>query len=159
MTLILPVGPPGCGKSTLGEVLINHLVIDEDAVVSPDSYRRILTGNAADQTANSHVFPICHAIARGRMQHGLPVYFDATNYMNLNNLSTIASLAGARVVCVRFSLDRSTVHARNELRSKPVPRDIVDKMFDDFMSIPLKDYPGITITPSEAAAWSRDAWK
>lgn len=147
--LILPVGPPGAGKTTLRNYLLENEVIDADAIVCPDDYRRILTGSVASQDENSTVFSICNGITRARLRRGLHVFFDATNFRNLGEFRKIADEAKAAIVCVRFVVPFSQLVARNAEREQPVPAHVLTNMFVNFVDVPLADYPGVTITPAQ----------
>lgn len=77
--LYLPVACPGSGKSYVAEQMVKAEIIKEDAVVSPDRYREILTGDRANQEVNGQVFKIVDSIVDERISRGLDVYLDATN--------------------------------------------------------------------------------
>lgn len=79
MTLYLPVGPPGCGKTLLSLELVRQGFISDSAPVSTDEMRRYMTGTTTDQSANEAVWSVARTVAHERLERGLTVYFDATN--------------------------------------------------------------------------------
>ncbi len=131
MTLIVPIGPPACGKSTL----VNHLLdigwLDPDAVVSPDEYRRILTGSHASQEANSAVFSICHRITTNRLIRGLDVFYDATNLLPAwrSDILHVARNANQPVLYILFTANNHECLERNAAREIPVPENVMYDMF------------------------------
>jgi predicted kinase len=129
MALYVPVGIPGCGKSSLARKMIADGTVVPDAIIEPDAYRALLTGDHTNQTENATVFDICHKIADKRILHGLDVYFDATNlgkaiYGHFDRAGT----TWLRFIILRTPLD--VCLARNNVRAKPVPEDILRRMHD-----------------------------
>lgn len=145
-TLILPVGPPGCGKSTLAAVLV-EMGLPPTAVISPDAYRLVATGDRANQDANVLVFGVCHALVRSRLRFGLTVYFDATNYKSLSELSNMAEVSEARILTIKFDVDYSQLLLRNAKRANPVPESVLERMYQEFLAVPESSYPGTVISP------------
>lgn len=148
-TLILPVGPPGCGKSLLAQELMEQ-GLSPQAVISPDQYRMIMTGDRANQHDNASVFAVCHELARARLRNRLTVYFDATNYSALPDFGVMAAAARAKIVCVRFDVPSVELLARNKKRAYPVPSRVLVRMIAEFAAVPLEQYPGTVVTPEEA---------
>lgn len=169
--LIVPVGPPGCGKSTLAHKLQILGVIDADAIVCPDDYRRILTGDRANQTCNGRVFDICETIATIRLRHSLPVYWDATNlsFAALNQMAVLAqngsteaeTEAGFNAVArfnVLFHVSYEELIRRNNNRDHPVPNDVLERMYHDYQTVKVLELRGATITPNECLSWAEKGW-
>ena len=134
--LYLPVACPGSGKSYLAEKMVESHIISSDAVVSPDRYREILTGDRANQTVNGPVFKIVDEILDQRIQHGLDVYLDATN---LNAKLRDKMLERAVKVSADFSLGIvifisdapvGLLRERNENREWPVPDDVFERFYN-----------------------------
>lgn len=50
--IYIPIGVPGCGKSTFGSQLVEDGAITPDSIVCPDSFRELLTGDRANQKCN-----------------------------------------------------------------------------------------------------------
>lgn len=134
MTLYLPIGAPGAGKSTLVAQLIGQGKITPEAVVCPDDFRVLLTGTKADQTANEHVFEIVNRIVGIRLERGLDVWLDATNLAFGPRDSMIAAAlhCGQPVVCVPLPMPKVELRRRNLTRPDSVPFDVLDRMFEQF---------------------------
>jgi predicted kinase len=74
--LYIPVGIPGCGKSTFAEK-----VLPLAHVISTDKIRAAL-GDVTDQSQNDLVFERFHTTVRDYLELSLPgamIYADATN--------------------------------------------------------------------------------
>lgn len=105
--LTLMVGPSGAGKSTWlafpavgpnGMTPAYDFGISENHVLSSDQIRHDLCGNWMDQSRNDEVFAALHAVARARLNAGLPTVIDATHLRRKDRLAA-AALApeGSRV--------------------------------------------------------------
>jgi len=129
--LILPVAPPAAGKTTLRHWLVGS-GFDPDGVVCPDDYRRIMTGDQANQKANTAVFDVVNEIVDQRLQHGLNVYVDATNLSTFgrDGLYNMAFGTQAKLVMVLFDTPYEECTRRNNRRPNPVPQAAMDRMFD-----------------------------
>lgn len=128
--LFIPIGGPGSGKSTLAWHMVVFQKLDPTAIVSPDEYRRILTGDSADQSVNEAVFEICHKILDHRLAFSQDVYFDATNASktSLNKILGIGRLNRAETTVINFDTDLDQCRAYNADRSRVVPDDVVIRM-------------------------------
>lgn len=124
--LYLPVGPPGCGKSTLCQWTLDQKMITKDAVICPDDIRVWMTGDRSRQDQNASVFRIVNTVLGCRLQQGLDVWLDATNlkfkrhhYMSMNLVTTIL-----------FDVPKDELFERNTTREFPVPDDVLTRMID-----------------------------
>lgn len=83
--LHLMVGPSGSGKSTYcaGQ-------FPTWTVLASDDIRFDLCGTVQDQSKNETVFAALHAIAKARLDNGLPVCIDATNLRRKDRLACVA---------------------------------------------------------------------
>lgn len=137
MTLFLPVACPGSGKSTLAAHMVNNDFIAEDAVVSPDRYREILTGDRQNQKCNKTVFEIVDRIVDSRILHGLDVYLDGTNLNTklrnrlLNRVTALSYDFSLEIVILVSDAPRSLVERRNLDRQFPVPQDVFDRFWKE----------------------------
>jgi predicted kinase len=133
MTLFLPVACPGSGKSTLAAHMVSNDFISEDAVVSPDRYREILTNDRTNQKCNKTVFEIVDRIVDSRILHGLDVYLDGTNLNAklrnrlLNRVTALSYDFSPEIVILVSDAPRRLVERRNLDRQFPVPQDVFDR--------------------------------
>lgn len=142
MTLFLPMGPPGSGKTTLRNVAL-EAGFPPDGIVCPDDYRRILTGDESNQKASRDAFKWAGVVVDWRMQHGLPTWIDATNLDPVKSwgpfvkgqsvvLLPTPQLPGAMQECRR----------RNLTRERVVPEHVMDRMIDRYMGLDLRGVVG-----------------
>lgn len=129
-SLYLPVGPPGCGKSTLREWALQQNHIKESDVVCPDDLRVWLTGDRANQEANGAVFQVVKIVTSNRLAHEQDVWLDATNLHtgDRNKWVQDARMWGAKVTVILFDVDESELRLRNTTREHPVPEVVLDRM-------------------------------
>jgi predicted kinase len=120
MTLYIPIGPPGSGKSTL----FRHG--PSGRRVCPDEFRLIITDNQADQTENNLVFEICHKITRKRCERGLHTYFDATN-LTMEALRPLKEMPGDKIVYI-WEPNPYIYSLRNKNREMVVPDVVMGRM-------------------------------
>lgn len=126
MTLYIPVGIPGSGKTHLGSLWFST------EIVCPDEIREWLTDDMSDQRCNSLVFDIAHKVVEARMRRGLDVYFDATN---LNpDLWPNADFGQSRVF-ILMDTPIDVCYERNNLRDRVVPQEAMDRMRDRFLHL------------------------
>jgi predicted kinase len=144
-TLYLPIGPPGSGKSTLATKLVTLGILDRDAIVSPDDYRRLLTDSRASQHENKHVFEICHRILEVRLRNTLDVWFDATNLSPSTALRN-AHLLGAETICVLFRVSEKELRQRNKHRDDPVPEDVLERFIEQSEAVQVDSLPGKVVS-------------
>ncbi len=147
--LYLPVGIPGCGKSTLAAALVCMNRLDPLAIVSPDDYREKLTGDAANQEENKTAFLISNLITETRLRRQLDVFVDATNLTSLGQMQALAERRNAEIKVILFT-NTSRAITQNTLRKNPVPGSVMTKMLADFATVRAGFIPGTVITPEEA---------
>lgn len=119
--LVIPVGLPGCGKSTFAQnVFFNNMVI-----VSTDEIRAGL-GDVNAQDKNKQVFESFHKQIDANLGHGSDVYADATNLdvRSRNELRDIALRNRAEVHVLLFTNVKEAI-IRNSQRSRRVPDDVM----------------------------------
>lgn len=84
--LFMMVGPAGAGKSTW----LMERGIGDDQIVSTDNLRYGLCGDFQCQEKNKQVFAAAHALIKARIEHGLTVYYDATNIRDKQRKEVLA---------------------------------------------------------------------
>lgn len=130
MTLFLPIGPPGSGKSTLVRSYTESGKLAADAIVCPDEYRVVLTGSKVDQSANHRVFEIVNRIVEERLSRGLDVWLDATNLAPgpRQGQMLVATRYRQPITCIVFDVPMVELRRRNLTRTDPVPFDVLERM-------------------------------
>lgn len=133
--LILMVGAPGSGKSTIRNQLISQY--PDVKVICMDDRRKELTGNANDQSRNNEVFRWQEKELRKAMEARQNTIVDATNPTKKlrRMLWTIARENGALCSVVYFDIPLSVLLERNAAREKRVPDDVVKRFYYALQSI------------------------
>lgn len=115
--LLLLIGLPGSGKSTFAR---EHCL----PVLSSDAFRVLLADDAADQTVNSRVFRLLHAVLRERLELRRPLTcIDATSLTRAERRPyiEIAHELGAEINAVYFDVPLEVCLDRNSRRDRIVP--------------------------------------
>lgn len=141
--ILIPVGVPGCGKTTLRHEL--QLFYPDTIVISPDDIREELFGKEwwidYDRSLNQQVFGKAIGLLKKAMQKEATqmIFFDAMNAsikdrkMNIQ----IATKYHYAVVCFWFRTKLSTIMERNREREQVRPEDYIKANFG-FMQLPTK---------------------
>lgn len=127
--LVVLVGAAGSGKSTFAA---RHFRADE--ILSSDAYRKMLSGDAADQRASGLAFRRLHEELARRLAAGRLTVVDATNVTPHARKVLLGRAGDAHVPAVAIVLDppSGTVHAQNAGReARVVPVEVVDRHLDD----------------------------
>ncbi len=129
-SLVLLVGPPAAGKSTLAATLVDAGVVDADDVLSTDTYREALTGSALDTTKDRKVWSIVRRGLESRMAAGRTTVVDATNLFPQRRARHIraARAHGRPVVAIRVQAPTETLIERNDARDRVLPLSVVLSM-------------------------------
>lgn len=125
--LYVLIGLPGSGKSTYAKTL-------EGKLFSSDEYRKKITGDSSDQSANDKVFKQLYSDIRETMETGEDCIFDATN-CTYKSRTRILELAlkykyFATAVVVYQPIDKCI--AWDTLRSRSVGSDVIWKYAKSF---------------------------
>lgn len=142
--LVLMVGPPGSGKSTW----CGGRFRTED-LFSLDMFRRMLTGDVADQDANVPACTMLHTLLAYRMARGLTTVVDACNTRPEHRAPLIAPAleAGVPVFAVVMATPLEVCRARNGQRdgvfaaypganATPVPDEVVRQIHAEARETP-----------------------
>jgi predicted kinase len=140
--LYIPIGPPAAGKTTWAHTLLNGgLLDDETAIVSPDHYRQVLTGDMTNQNVNSSVFRIVDMILEHRFEHGQDVFLDATN-LTLRDLRRVLAMceyaSGYQIWLHRFDVPEAELRRRNANRDRVVPDHVMDRMIQRYNTLDVE---------------------
>lgn len=128
MTLFLPIGPPGAGKSTLASWAVATGFLSEDAIVCPDTIRQWLTGDRSNQAHNQAVFTIVWTVVLNRLELDQDVFLDATNLNQTERYIAKAVEHNHRVIVITFDISDEELERRNQIREHPVPDFVLDRM-------------------------------
>lgn len=128
--LFIPIGIPGCGKSTFARGLGAD-------IVSSDTIRALLTGDENDQTRNGEVFKQFHARIYSDLSNGRNVFADATNLTVSARKALLDEAETARKVqpvTTHVILFKNPAQAlrRNNSRDRVVPEDVMLKMLEKY---------------------------
>ena len=128
--LVLLVGPPAAGKTTLATALVAAGEVDADDVLSTDTYREVLTGDALDLTSDRKVWAQVRERLAEKMVAGRTTVVDATNLFARRRARHIrvAREYGRPVVAVRFDVPAAELLARNEQRDRVLTENVVVTM-------------------------------
>lgn len=130
--LYIPVGIPGCGKSTLAHALCCNVIVSSDAI-------REEMGDVYDQSKNELVFSEFHKRIESNLIHRRNVFADATS---LNRFARDKLKAVARKVD-RVASEHVRTHVllfrnldqairRNAERERVVPADAMLRMIEKY---------------------------
>jgi predicted kinase len=128
--LVLLVGPPAAGKSTLAAALVAAGEVDADDVLSTDTYREVLTGDALDLTSDRKVWAQVRERLVEKMAAERTTVVDATNLFARRRARHIrvAREYGRPVVAIRFEVEAAELLERNEAREWVVQPNVVVTM-------------------------------
>lgn len=93
-TLCVMVGPSGAGKTTW----IQNNLGDDFYRVSSDDMRKMITGDAADQSRNDDVFSACHKVSHDLLCHGVNVVFDATSIRDRDRRAVVENAPAGTLI-------------------------------------------------------------
>ena len=147
--LIVPVGPPGCGKSTLSDILFRT---GEFQVVSSDAIRKEVHGDKTVQKDPARIFSIAHARASSLLAY-TNVVFDATNCEPAHRRTLIDNVSESLeyAVAVAFDDPLDDCLDRNFNRERNVPGGVVKRMWEQLQMFPPCTDEGFdeVMTPNE----------
>jgi predicted kinase len=118
-SLVVLVGAAGSGKSTFAA---RHFAPDE--VLSSDRFRRIVSGDEANQAATKAAFVVLHQALERSLENGRTAVVDATSVEPAARRALLARAlaAGVPASAIVLDLPSATVIARNAAR----PARVVD---------------------------------
>jgi predicted kinase len=99
-SLVVLVGAAGSGKSTFAA---RHFALDE--VLSSDTFRELLSGDAADQRVTRPAFGLLHRALTRRLAAGLLTVVDATSVVAHARHALLRRSRQAELPAVAFVLD------------------------------------------------------
>lgn len=133
--LVIMVGPPACGKTTIARS-IGEKYPNSVEVVCSDGIRAELHGNEEVQLNNQEVFRIFYERAAQHLDEGKSVILDATNVLRANRDTAMEKLYGKADYIVGAVYRVDAYYAlegcleRNAERKRHVPENVIKRMFN-----------------------------
>lgn len=126
-TLVLLIGPAGCGKSSFAA---RHFWPTQ--VVSSDQCRAMICDDASEQRVTPLAFELMHSIIAMRLRGGRLTVADATNLKREDRrpLIKLARREGFNAAAIVFNLPLDVCLARNARRRRVVPAEAIALQYD-----------------------------
>jgi len=136
-TFYMLCGLPGSGKSYWAREKAKPY----DVIVSSDSIREELYGDASIQEDPSRVFNIMFQRTHAALKAGHTIFYDATNINAKRRINLLKSLKklipDLHCICVIAATPIDICHERNSERERVVPSYVIDRMLRQF-EVPCK---------------------
>ena len=130
--LILMVGLPGSGKSTIAELLHNDY--KDSVILSTDKIREEFFNDVNDMSNNDMVFNMLHDMIKDNIKSCRTTIVDCCN-ISMKSRRPIIDI-GKRLNCTICAYIVPTLidecYRRNSLRERKVPDNVIDKMYHGF---------------------------
>lgn len=129
--LIILIGVPGSGKTTLAYKMLKE---DANSVrVNRDDIRKMIKGSySPDEVFETLVSSLQDAAIAGSLKKKYTVILDNTNCRPKYIRELIVKYGKISKVTLEFvgvDLTLKQLYERNDIRDKPVPADVIEKMF------------------------------
>ena len=136
-TLVILVGPAGCGKSSFAA---KHF--QSTQIVSSDECRALICDDPGNQRVTPLAFELMHAIIAMRLRFGRLTVADATNlkHQDRRPLIRLAEQTGFDAAAIVFNTPLDVCLARNARRQRVVPAEAIALQYD----LLLKALPAIS---------------
>lgn len=115
LSLVLLVGPAGCGKSTFAR---KHFRPTE--IISSDFFRAMVSDDESDQSSSRHAFEVLHLVTAKRLAGRRFTVIDATNLKPdaRRPLLALAHRYHFVTIAIVFNLPEQECQERNRLRAE-----------------------------------------
>jgi predicted kinase len=129
-SLVLLIGAPASGKSTLAGALVDAGEVAAGDVLSTDTYREVMGGSALELKNDRRIWTEIRNELDERMAAGRTTVIDATNIFPRRRARHIrvAREHGRPVVAIRFDVSTAELVARNEGRERVLRPNVVVTM-------------------------------
>lgn len=128
-SIVLLIGPIGCGKSTFASKYFGT------HIVSADSLREMISGDAGNQDVSRDAFDLLTLLIDAKMRYDFPVIVDNLNHRpsSRRDMIRLADKYGYNKIGILFDhTDEATCQRQNADRARVVPREIVAKQYNTF---------------------------
>lgn len=137
---VMLVGPAGSGKTTTAENI--HLRNPKIIMLSSDSLREMINGDASDQSNTQLIFRIMRDAATECLMMGLDVIYDATNLSSAKRkmlLKWLRSHANNVIAtCIVHLTSLEECIERQNQRERKVPIEVIKQQYNS-MQKPKRD--------------------
>jgi predicted kinase len=142
--LILMIGIPGCGKSTLTQkLLVKHPKI---LLISTDKIRYQLFGNEAIQGSWFKIWKEIKTLFQYAVTHKLTTIYDATNAQRRQRKDAIAlarEIGFNQIIGIWVNTPLSVCLERNQKRDRQVREEIILGMYQQLTDSPPSKADGL----------------
>lgn len=137
--VIMMVGVPGSGKSSVASDLSRLLSMP---VLSSDSYREELSGDANNQAVSKQAWGLVYARAHTVLANGEPCIIDGTHNNaagRRRDINRYRKSGAATVIAVWVDTPLEISLGRNSARDRVVPEPVIQRMWESIqLSPPLQ---------------------
>ena len=128
--LYVMIGPAGSGKSTASKNLFQNALR-----ICPDSVRKELFGDEADQREPAKVFEIAYKSMEDALCNGFSVVFDATNTTAFARKKVLERVSGIthKNVAVFMNTPLEECKRRNKTRGRVVSDAVIERQYEQMM--------------------------
>ena len=133
-TLYIMVGTSGSGKSTVAKYIART---KGAVIVSPDQWRKKLTGDINNQESNAKVYEVAYDEMVGTLSAGYDVVFDATNTTTKARkllLDAVTTECKIVFVYVRTTLETAFNRVKSRTNGQVVPEAVVRRQYKQLMA-------------------------
>ena len=129
----LLVGIPGSGKSTLARRLASQ---KNALVLSTDTIRTLLYGSPEIQGNWTDLERVLHNLLLKCVSQNKSVIVDATHTLKAHRKTLLTLSKQINWTCIYLKTSLDTCHKRNSKRSRVVPKDVIDSMYQNLLREP-----------------------
>lgn len=129
----LLVGIPGSGKSTLARRLASQ---KNALVLSTDTIRTLLYGSPLVQGSWLDIERVLHNLLLKCVSQNKSVIIDATHTLKAHRKTLLTLSKQINWTCIYLKTSLDTCHKRNSKRSRVVPKDVIDSMYQNLLREP-----------------------
>ena len=129
----LLVGIPGSGKSTLARRLASQ---KNALVLSTDTIRTLLYGSPMVQGSWLDIERVLHRLLLKSVSQNKSVIIDATHTLKAHRKTLLTLSKQINWTCIYLKTSLDTCHKRNSKRSRVVPKDVIDSMYQNLLREP-----------------------